>query len=281
MRLSKNWLLAKISWIYVEVIRNTPLLLQVFFWYYAVLQSLPLFVDSIQISENVYINNRGLFFPKLILDSNVYWYMASLTAGIAIIVCGYVLINSLKIKKYIDKYMKYILIVLIAYVMYAVTDTYAEQFIFINPYFGKFNLVSGWSVMPEFMAIVLALSLYTASYIAEIVRGGIAAVDHGQTEASYALGISTSHTRKYVIIPQAMRSIIPTVTSQYLNLIKNSSLAAAIAFPELVSIFTGVVLNQTGQAIETVVMAMAVYLTISLIVSLIMNWYNHKYKLII
>jgi len=159
-------------------------------------------------------------------------------------------------------------------------DVMQHDFEFIQPYAGRFNFIGGWSIMPEFMAIVVALSLYTASYIAEIVRGGIISVDHGQTEAASSLGLLPHHTRKHVIVPQALRTIIPSMTNQYLNLIKNSSLAAAIAFPELVAVFTGVVLNQTGQAIETLVMAMGVYLTISLIISGFMNWYNYRSRLI-
>ena len=144
---------------------------------------------------------------------------------------------------------------------------------------GTFNLSGGLQVIPGFVALVLALSFYTASFIAEIVRAGILAVSHGQTEASHALGLRNGPTLRLVVIPQALRVIIPPLTSQYLNLTKNSSLAVAIAYPDLVSVFAGTVLNQTGQAVEILLMTMAVYLTLSLITSLFMNWYNAKMAL--
>ena len=143
-----------------------------------------------------------------------------------------------------------------------------------------FNFVGGTVVIPEFVALWLSLSIYTASFIAEIVRSGIQAVDHGQTEAAHALGIKTGPTLRLVILPQALRVIIPPLSSQYLNLTKNSSLATAIAYPELVSVFTGTVLNQTGQAVEIISITMAVYLSISLGISMFMNWYNAKMALV-
>jgi general L-amino acid transport system permease protein len=143
-----------------------------------------------------------------------------------------------------------------------------------------FNFQGGVVMIPEFMALLLALSIYTASYIAEIVRGGIEAVNRGQSEAALSLGLTRGQTLRLVVMPQALRVIIPPLTNQYLNLLKNSSLAAAIAYPELVSVFAGTVLNQTGQAVEVIGITMAVYLSISLTISLLMNWYNHKIKLV-
>jgi general L-amino acid transport system permease protein len=143
-----------------------------------------------------------------------------------------------------------------------------------------FNMRGGTVIIPEFMSLVLALSLYTASFIAEIVRAGILAVSHGQTEAAHALGLRNGPTLRLVVIPQAMRVIIPPLTSQYLNLTKNSSLAVAIAYPDLVSVFAGTVLNQTGQAVEIILMTMAVYLTLSILTSMFMNWYNARMALV-
>ena len=143
-----------------------------------------------------------------------------------------------------------------------------------------FNFRGGMVIIPEFMSMLLALSIYTAAFIAEIVRAGIQAVSHGQTEAAYALGLRPGPTLRLVILPQALRVIIPPLTSQYLNLTKNSSLAAAIAYPELVSVFAGTVLNQTGQAVEIIAITMAVYLALSLLISLFMNWYNQKMALV-
>ena len=148
------------------------------------------------------------------------------------------------------------------------------------PVLKGFNFVGGTVIIPEFLALWLALSVYTASFIAEIVRAGIQAVDHGQTEASFALGVRAGPTLRLVILPQALRVIIPPLSSQYLNLTKNSSLATAIAYPELVSVFTGTILNQTGQAVEIIFITMAVYLSISLGISMIMNWYNAKMALV-
>lgn len=280
MSVSRNWLLAKVARLYVETIRNIPVLLQIFFWYYAVLRTLPLFDESINFWQVFYLNNRGIFFPQLIFNSSVYIWLAIIASICAIWISSTLLIhkkvNGHRIKKYYALTVSLIALV----TLYYMGDVMQHDFEFIQPYAGRFNFIGGWSIMPEFMAIVVALSLYTASYIAEIVRGGIISVDHGQTEAASSLGLLPHHTRKHVIVPQALRTIIPSMTNQYLNLIKNSSLAAAIAFPELVAVFTGVVLNQTGQAIETLVMAMGVYLTISLIISGFMNWYNYRSRLI-
>ena len=211
-RLAPNWVVARLATAYVETIRNIPLLLQIFFWYFAVLRSLPLPRASISIFGVAFLNNRGLYLPSF------------------------------------------------------------ESV----PHLTGLNFQGGFVLVPEFVALVTALSIYTAAYIAEVVRAGIQSVGRGQSEAAQALGLTRGQTLRLVVIPLALRVIVPPLTNQYLNLTKNSSLAAAIAFPELVSVFAGTVLNQTGQAVVVIGITMAVYLAISLSIALAMNLYNRR-----
>jgi general L-amino acid transport system permease protein len=210
-RLSKNFLLRTLSAVYVEFIRNVPLLVQLFFWYAVITEGMPGPREALSPLPGVFLSNRGIFFPTF---SSV-------------------------------------------------------------PEIQGFNFVGGLAVSPEFAALLIGLTTYTAGFIAEIVRAGILAVDRGQGEAAHALGLSRPQTTRLVILPQALRVIIPPMTSQYLNLTKNSSLAVAIGYPDLVSI-ANTTMNQTGQAIEGIAIIMAVYLTISLSISAFMNWYNAR-----
>ncbi len=280
MRLSKNWVVAKVATVYVETIRNLPLLLQIFFWYFGVLSALPTARNSLALfNESVFLNSRGLYLPKPIFESG------SGLIGIALIVG---LIATPIMLRWAHKrqdatgqqfptfWTAVGLIVGLPFLAYLVSGLPVSMEYSTK---GTFNLTGGLQVIPEFVALLLALSVYTASFIAEIVRAGILAVSHGQTEASHALGLRNGPTLRLVIIPQALRVIIPPLTSQYLNLTKNSSLAVAIAYPDLVSVFAGTVLNQTGQAVEILLMTMGVYLTLSLVTSLFMNWYNAKMAL--
>lgn len=221
-RLSSNFLLRSCASTFVETLRNIPLLLQLFFWYFAVLRNLPGPRQSLQFGDHIFLNVRGLYIPWLSSDGGWHWSFPEL-AG--------------------------------------------------------FNFQGGLQLLPEFVALLLALSLYTASFIAEIVRAGILSVPKGQSEAARALGLSSWQCMRLVVIPQALRVVIPPLTSQYLNLTKNSSLAAAIAFPDLVLVFAGTVLNQTGQAVEVIFLTMAVYLLISLLISYGMNRYNQSLML--
>ncbi|MCP5427113.1 MAG: amino acid ABC transporter permease [Chromatiaceae bacterium] len=279
-RLSKNWLIAKLAMVYIETFRNIPLLLQILFWYFIVLNKLPLPRQSMNLADVFFINKRGLYLPSPIFESG-FWVV-----GVAILVA-------------------IVAVIFIARWARARQERTGEQFhtvyaslavLFSLPvlaYFAAgspvgweipelkgFNFKGGFVVIPELAALLLALSVYTAAFIAEAVRSGILAVSHGQTEAAYALGLRPGPTLRLVIIPQALRVIIPQLTSQYLNLTKNSSLATAVGYPDLVSVFAGTTLNQTGQAIEVIAMTMAVYLTISLTISLLMNWYNKKKQLV-
>lgn len=280
MRLSKNWVVRNIATFYVETLRNLPLLLQIFFWYFGVLSALPSARDSlVLLNESVFLNSRGLYLPEPLFEPG------SGAIGFAFIVG---VIATFFVRRWATKRQEATgqqfpkfwasvgLILGLPFLAYLLTGMPISLEYSVK---GTFNLSGGMQVIPEFVALLLALSFYTASFIAEIVRAGILAVSHGQTEASHALGLKNSHTLRLVVIPQALRVIIPPLTSQYLNLVKNSSLAVAIAYPDLVSVFAGTVLNQTGQAVEILLMTMGVYLAISLVTSMFMNWYNAKMAL--
>lgn len=279
-RLSSNWLVSRCAAVYIETFRNIPLLLQIFFWYFAVLQALPSPRQSLSLGESVFLNVRGLFFPGPIFEEG------SNLIGMAVVV-AIVFIMSLsrwaKNKQTLTGQQTPVLRYSVLLLVGLPTLAYFISGMPVSieyPELKGFNFRGGISIIPELAALVVALSVYTASFIAEIVRSGINAVSHGQTEAAMALGLPKNKTLKLVVIPQAMRIIIPPLTSQYLNLTKNSSLAMAIGYPDLVSVFAGTTLNQTGQAIEIITMTMAVYLTLSLLTSFLMNIYNSKVALV-
>jgi general L-amino acid transport system permease protein len=279
-RLSSNWLVSRFAAVYIEIFRNIPLLLQIFFWYFAVLQALPSPRQSISIGEAVFLNVRGLFFPAPVLDDGGSFVIGALVLGIiATIIVSIWAKNKQRLTGQQTPVFRIGLglIVVLPMIVYLVLGMpiSAEY-----PELKGFNFKGGISIIPELAALTLALSIYTASFIAEIVRSGINAVSHGQTEAAMSLGLPRAKTLKLVVIPQAMRIIIPPLTSQYLNLTKNSSLAMAIGYPDLVSVFAGTTLNQVGQAIEVIAMTMGVYLTLSLLTSALMNLYNRKVALV-
>lgn len=254
--------------------------MQIFFWYFAVLQALPSPRQSLSLGESVFLNVRGLFFPGPIFEEG------SNLIGMAVVV-AIVFIMSLsrwaKNKQTLTGQQTPVLRYSVLLLVGLPTLAYFISGMPVSieyPELKGFNFRGGISIIPELAALVVALSVYTASFIAEIVRSGINAVSHGQTEAAMALGLPKNKTLKLVVIPQAMRIIIPPLTSQYLNLTKNSSLAMAIGYPDLVSVFAGTTLNQTGQAIEIITMTMAVYLTLSLLTSFLMNIYNSKVALV-
>ncbi|WP_038174791.1 amino acid ABC transporter permease [Vibrio pacinii] len=279
-RLSSNWLVSRFAAVYIEIFRNVPLLLQIFFWYFAVLQALPSTRQSMSLGEAIFLNVRGLYFPAPIFEQGSSFVVGAFVLGvIATIFIGIWAKNRQKLTGQITPMGRITLglcvglPVVIYFIMGApITAEYPEL--------KGFNFQGGISIIPELAALLLALSIYTASFIAEIVRSGINAVSHGQTEAAMSLGLPRSRTLKLVVIPQALRIIIPPLTSQYLNLTKNSSLAMAIGYPDLVSVFAGTTLNQTGQAIEIIAMTMGVYLTLSLLTSALMNLYNRKVALV-
>ncbi|MFI4961034.1 MAG: amino acid ABC transporter permease [Hyphomicrobiales bacterium] len=279
-RLSKNWLVAKVAAGYVETIRNLPLLLQLLFWYNAVLKALPEFRESFVIPGGIFLNNRGLFIPQPIFKSGFGWVLIALAAGMIGAIAYYVWARKRQERTGQQAPVFSVGLALVFGLPLAVLALAGFPLAFVFPAAGRFNINGGIEVLPEFAALLFGLSIYTAAFIAEVVRAGILAVLRGQTEAAYSLGLTPGPTLRLIVVPQAMRVIIPPLTSQYLNLTKNSTLAVAIGYPDLVQVFTGTVLNQTGQAVEVVAITMAVYLTISLATSLLMNFYNSRIALV-
>ncbi len=281
-RLSSNWLVKKIATFYIELFRNVPLLLQILFWYSAVLKPLPGPRELHEAGEKVFfsINNRGLIFAEPVGQpgfENV-WYAFFAAIIVTWVIKKWAAIRQMKTGQQFPVFLTGLVLIIGApLVTYLVMG---RPLNFEPAEMSRFSLRGGVTVIPEFVALLLALVVYTASFIAEIVRAGIQAVSHGQTEAASALGIKPTHRMRLVVVPQAMRVIVPPLTSQFLNLTKNSSLATAIAYPDLFSVFAGTTLNQTGQAVEIMAMTLAVYLTLSLLTSGFMNWYNSRIKLV-
>jgi|LNFM01.1.fsa_nt_gb general L-amino acid transport system permease protein len=279
-RLSSNWLIAKLATAYVEILRNLPLLLQLFFWYFAVLKNLPGPRESISLPGGASLNVRGLYLPAPVPESGFGYVLAAFGIGIltSIAIAMWSKRRQLATgQRFPVLWTSLALIFLLPGAVYLVLG---QPLGFEYPALRGFNFQGGMAVQPEFMALLVGLSTYTASFIAEIVRAGIAGVPRGQREAANAIGLSNGLTMRLVIIPQALRIIIPPLTSQYLNLAKNSSLAVAIGYPDFVSVFTGTVLNQTGQAVEVILLTMLVFLTISLLTSAFMNWFNKHIALV-
>jgi general L-amino acid transport system permease protein len=279
-RLSRNWLVAKVAGGYVELIRNIPLVLHLLFWYNAVLKSLPDFQTSLALPGGALLNNRGLFLPRITAGDGVVPLLTAL--AIAIVACAvvFVLSRRRRARTGVAPLLWPSYLILIVALPAAAFALFSGPVAVEVPRPGRFNVSGGVEVLPEFVALLTALSVYTAAFIAEVVRAGIMSVQKGQTEAAAALGLRRLQALKLVIIPQAARVIVPPLTNQYLNLTKNSSLAVAIGYPDFVQIFTGTVLNNTGQAVEIVAITMAVYLALSLVISGIMNWYGAQFALI-
>ena len=278
-RLSDNWLISRISAVYIETFRNIPLLLQIFFWYFAVLRALPHPRQSLEFL-GMFLNNRGFIMPAPVTGDGFELVTGALVAGIL----ASWLVSRWAHKRQNDTGQQFPifwasvgLIIGLPLLAFFVAGMPVSL---DHPELKGFNFRGGMTVIPELIALWLALTIYTAAFIGETVRAGILAVSHGQTEAASALGLSKARILRFVVIPQSLRVIIPPLTSQYLNLTKNSSLATAIGYPDLVNVFAGTTLNQTGQAIEVIAMTMALYLALSLLTSLFMNWYNARIKLV-
>jgi general L-amino acid transport system permease protein len=279
-RLSSNWLVAKLAAAYVEVVRNLPLLLQLFFWYFAVLKGLPGPRQSHVLPGGAYFNVRGLYLPAPVPQPGFTAVVLAFAAGLALAVAVWWWARRRQAAT--GQRFPAFRVGLLAIVGLPLAAFFAagSPLNFDYPELRGFNFQGGIAVLPELMALLLGLSIYTASFIAEIVRAGILGVPKGQTEAAQAVGLSRGQALRLVVIPQAARIIIPPLTSQYLNLTKNSSLAVAIGYPDFVSVFTGTVLNQTGQAVEVILITMGVFLAISLATSLFMNWFNSRVALV-
>jgi general L-amino acid transport system permease protein len=277
-RLSSNWLLSRLAAVYVEVLRDLPLLLQLLFWY-VLMQGLPAARAAWRPIEGVYLSNRGLVLPSLPLQAGNLWVIAAAALGLA----GTVALHRQMVAQQIldgrsRPVWPYGLILVVgmpALLSWGLGASWAVTM----PELRGFNFVGGLTLAPEYFALLIALVTYTSAFIAEIVRSGIQAVSRGQWDAAMALGLRRSFVLRHIVMPQALRVIIPPMTSQYLNLTKNSSLAVAVGYQDIVSI-ANTTLNQTGQAIESIALIMLVFLTISLGISLFMNWYNARIALV-
>ena len=279
-RLSSNYLISRVAEWYIEIFRNIPLLLQLFFWYFAALRALPLPKEAINFFDVSFLSVKGLYIPKFIW-TNFDIFIYSIIAAIISIIFVY---NYARKKqeqtgtqtpKFLISLGIIIVLPLLTFLIGGVSLSF-EYPILKQMSETIFNYVGGAKIIPELMALAAALSLYTATFIAECVRAGILGVSKGQKEAAGSLGLTTGQILRLVVMPQALRIIIPPTTNQYLNLTKNSSLAAAIAYPDIVLVFAGTAMMQTGRAIEIVSITMATYLTLSIAISILMNWYNKK-----
>lgn len=279
-RLSQNWLIAQLATAYVEILRNLPPLLMLFAVYFGVLKTLPSPRESLALPFSSYLNSRGLYVPAVHWEPGFGVVVASLFVAAMCVIAYWawarwrhtqtgrqmpILLPSLGV---------IVGIPLLAFLLMGMPLS------FDPPVQGRFNLTGGIALLPELIALLVGLALYTSAFIAEIVRAGIMGVATGQREAAAALGLKPGQILWLVVFPQAMRIIIPPLTNQYLNLTKNSSLAVAIGYPDLVSVFAGTVLNQTNQAVEVILITMSVYLVLSLLTSLFMNWFNQRMALV-
>jgi len=281
-RLSSNRLVAFVAALYVEIVRNVPLLLQLFYWYFAVLRPLPGPRQSLDLLHLhiAFLNTRGLFLPSPVAESGFAIVVVAALAALA---------ASWRLRRWASRRREargrntrigWTIPALVAALPFAAAAALGFPLHWDVPVLAGFNFRGGLAVQPEFVAMALALSLYGAAYVAEIVRAGIAAVPSGQVEAARALGLRPSLVQRKIVVPQALRIILPPLTGQWILIVKNSTLAAAIAYPDLMLIFGGTVLNQTGQAFEVMAMTMATYLAIGFAISSVMNWYNRRLALI-
>ncbi len=278
-RLSNNWLVSKLAQAYVEIFRNIPPLLVIFFWYKGVITILPQARDSLQLPLGTVLNNRGFFYPKQVWGEGAWLIPVAFLIGIVITYFVYRWAKARQMRTGQPFRTGIVGTAIIIGLPLLTFLALGAPLTFDYPVAGRFNLSGGSVIAPEFLSLYLSLSFYTASFIAEIVRGGIKAVAKGQTEAASALGMRGNNITRLIVVPQAMRIIIPPLTSQYLNLTKNSSLAVAVGFSDLVAV-GGTILNQTGQAVEVVAIWLVVYLSLSLTTALIMNWFNAKMALV-
>lgn len=276
---SKNWLLRFIGVTYIETFRNIPVLLQLIFWYAVINRGLPGIQSALNPFKGVFLSNRGLYIPVMADHPAWSWVGIGFIAGIV----GAIILRKWSLKRleatgHIFPHLSVGLAIIVAvpFLVWLVFGAPTEMNV---PAIDTFNFQGGARMSPEFTALLLGLTLYTTTYIAEVVRSGIQSVPYGQTEAATSLGLRSTWIMRLIVLPQALRVIIPPLTNQYLNLTKNSSLAVAIGYPDLVSV-SNTTMNQTGQAVEGVAIFMTVYLSISLLVSLFMNWYNKRMSLV-
>jgi general L-amino acid transport system permease protein len=278
-RLSPNWLLSRFALVYTSVLRNTPLLLLLLFWYNAVLKSLPGPRQSISIGDAVFLNNRGLYLPMPVPTDRAVWFAGAIGTALVLAAGFREWARRRQEREGAQAPVTAVAVALIVGLPVIVSAAGGAPFVFDIAKLSGFNLKGGLQIIPEMAALVFGLFTFTAAFIAEIVRAGLLAVPVGQSEAAAALGLHRGLMMKLVVIPQAMRLITPPLTSQYLNIVKNSSLAVFIGYPDLVQIFAGTVLNQTQAAVQVMAITMAVYLVMSLAVALALNLFNARYAL--
>jgi general L-amino acid transport system permease protein len=277
---SHNWLIRKVALVYVEIFRNVPLLLQVFFWYFAVLSSLPGARQSLSLGEAVFLNVRGLYMPKLIggdLSSLVWIALGAAVAGIFVLRRWAKKRQELTGQQFPVFKTSIAMVILFPLIVAALTGF---PFTVEYPALKGFNYFGGITVIPELMSLAIALSVYTGAFIAEAVRAGVQSIPHGQTEAARSIGLRENKIMSLIIVPQAMRVIVPLLNSEYQSLVKNSTLAAAVGYPDLFNVFVGTALNQTGQAIETIFMTIIVYFVVNMVISFLINRFNNAVALV-
>ena len=277
---SHNLLIRKAALVYVEIFRNIPLLLQVFFWYFAVLSALPGARQSLSLGEAIFLNVRGLYLPKMV-GGDLFW-LAEAALGVAIV--GIFVLRRWAKKRQDETGQQFPVLntsiaMVIGLPLLALIVT-GFPFTMEYPALKGFNYFGGITVIPELMALAIALSVYTGAFIAEAVRAGVQAIPHGQTEAARSIGLKEKKIMQLIIVPQAMRVIVPLLNSEYQSLVKNSTLAAAIGYPDLFNVFVGTALNQTGQAIETIFMTIIVYFVVNMVISFLMNRFNNAVALV-
>lgn len=279
-RLSRNWLVSKLAYIYIEFTRNVPVLLHILLWHGIIINTMPHPRNALTIGEVLFLTNRGLYVPKPIAETGIWLVWLGFVAALFFSV-GFARYARARQRQSGAQLPVFRVNLAICILLPLLAFFAAGQPISLNfPALKGFNFRGGIQLPPEFVALTFALSIYTAAFIGEIVRAGIIAVDKGQREAAEAIGLRPSQVMNEVILPQARRIIIPPLTSQYLNLTKNSSLAIAIGYMDIVATLGGITLNQTGREMETMLMVMGIYLIISLLISAFMNWYNSRVRLI-
>lgn len=280
LRLSSNWLIARLATVYIEIVRNIPLLVQLLFWYIAITKLLPKSLkQSIMIGPEIALNVRGLFVPKPVPGEGSWIILAALVVAVlaAVVVRRWAVRRQKATGRQFPSIWTGVALIVLLPILANLAA--GSPVTWDPPVLKGFNFQGGSTLPPELVALVMGLSVYTSAYIAEIVRGGIIAASHGQTEAALALGLSPSRNLRLVVVPQALRIITPPLTSQYLNVVKNSTLAGATGFPDLYAVI-GTSQNQTGRAVECVAILMVFYLVVSLLISLFMNWYNKRIALV-
>ncbi len=280
LRLSSNWLVARLAYVYIESIRNVPVLLHILLWHGIIINTLPHPRRAINVGDTTFLSNRGLYVPRPLIEDSFGWVAIAFAAALFGAILYHRRAHRIQMETGHQVHSVLIGLAIVVGVTLLAFLAAGAPIGFEMPALRGFNFLGGINLLPEFVALTWALSIYTSAFIAENVRGGILAVNKGQTEAAQSLGLRPGKVLSLVVLPQALRVIIPPLTSQYLNLTKNSSLAIAIGYMDLVATLGGITLNQTGREMESMMLVMLVYLTISLLISSFMNWYNNRVRLV-